>query len=149
MKNIIIASMALAFLFSCNNVKEKAKDTINKGGETVGEIATEFTEGVTEGVDRTLDNKIVLSEALKAKGISTGKFYIENDSLGKDNKLVVYIICNKEFNGTLTFKVIDKKGIEFGRQQLTLNSRAGAAGYHDVVFDSRTNIEVKSTIEIE
>jgi hypothetical protein len=149
MRKIIAAAFALAVAFSCNNVKEKARNTINKGGETVGEIATEFTEGVTEGVDRTLDSKIVLSEGVKAKGISTGKFYIENDSLGKDNKLVIYIINNKDFSGSLTFKVIDKKGIEFGRQQLVIDIKAGAAGYHDVVFDPRTNIEVKSTIQIE
>lgn len=149
MKKIIIATFALTFVFSCNNIKEKAKNTINKGGETVGEMATEFSEGVTEGVDRTLDSKIVISDVAKAKGIATGKFYIESDSLGKNNKLVIYIINNKDFNGTLTFKVTDKKGVEFGRQQLTLNNKAGVGGYHDVVFDPRTNIEVKSTIEIE
>jgi hypothetical protein len=149
MKKIIIAAFAVTIAISCNNIKEKAKDTINKGGETVGEMATEFTEGVTEGVDRTLDSKIILSEGLKSKGIATGKFYIESDSLGKDNKLVVYIINNKDFKGTLTFKVIDKKGVEFGRQQLILDNKAGVGGYHDVVFDPRTNIEVKSTIKIE
>ena len=74
MKKVFIAAVVLMLIVSCNKVKEKAKDTINKGGETVGEMATEFTEGVTEGVDRTLDNKIVLSEGLKAKGIRTGKF---------------------------------------------------------------------------
>ena len=149
MKKLFVAAVALMLAVSCNNVKEKAKDTINKSGEAVGEMATELGEGISEGVERTLDSKIVLSEGLKAKGIKTGKFYIENDSLGKDNKLVIYIINEKDFNGTLTFKVLDKKGVEFGRQQLMLNSKAGAAAYHNIVFDPRTNIEVKSTIEIE
>lgn len=120
MKKISAAILISLIFVSCNNVKEKAKQTINKSGETVGEMATEFTEGVTEGVDRTLDSKVVLSDNLKLHGIATGKFYIENDSLGKDNKLVIYLISNKDFNGVLTFKVIDKKGVEFGRQQLTI-----------------------------
>ncbi len=137
-----------ALAISCNKVKEKTKETINKGGETVGEMATEFTEGVTEGVERNLDCKVVVSEGLKAQGISTGKYHIENDSLGKDNKLVIYIITEKAFKGTVTFKINDKKGVEFGRQELQLNANAGAAGYYDVVFDPRTDIEVKSTIEI-
>lgn len=149
MKNTVVAACLMVLMSSCNNVKEKAKDTINKGGETVGEIATEFTEGITEGVDRTLESKLELSQALKDKGISTGKYYIESDTLAKDNKLVIYLINEKPFTGTLTFKVLDKKGTEFGRKQLTLNNDTSTAAYYDVVFDKRTNIEVKSTIQID
>lgn len=141
--------MALSLTISCSDVKEKAKNTINKGGEAVGETATEFIEGVTEGVDRTLDNKIVLSEVLKSQGINTGKFYIESDSLGKDNKLVVYLITEKDFKGKLTFKIVDKKGLETGRKVVELNRKAGEAAYQDVTFDQRTDIEVKSTIQID
>lgn len=148
MKKLLTVALFMVLAISCNKVKEKTKETINKGGETVGEMATEFTEGVTEGVERNLDCKVVVSDGLKAQGISTGKYHIENDSLGKDNQLVIYIITEKAFKGTLTFKVNDKKGIEFGRQQLQLDAKAGAAGYYDVVFDPRTDIEVKSTIEI-
>ncbi|MFP9098617.1 hypothetical protein ACLI09_06140 [Flavobacterium sp. RHBU_24] len=148
MKRLFTLLAIATLICSCNKVKDKTKETLNKGGEAVGEMATEFTEGVTEGVERTLDCKIVLSEELKAGGISYGKFHIENDSLGNDNKLVIYIITEKDYKGNLTFKVTDKKGVEFGRQQLALDAKAGAAGYYDVVFDPRTDIEVKSTIEI-
>lgn len=149
MRKLFLPILALSLAVSCSDVKEKAKNTINKGGEVVGETATEFVEGVTEGVDRTLDNKIVLSESLRNQGVNTGKFYIENDSLGKDNKLVVYLITEKDFKGKLTFKVLDKKGLETGRKIIELNRKAGEAAYQDVVFDQRTDIEVKSTIQID
>ena len=150
MKRILIYAAAVVFAVSCQNVKDKAKETLNKSGEAVGELATEVGEGISEGIDRTLDSKLTLSDGLKAKGIKAGKFYIENDSLSKnDNKLVVYLVTEKDFNGTLTFKVSDKKGVEFGRQKLLLDSKAGNAAYYNVVFDPRTDIEIKSTIEIE
>lgn len=149
MKKLLLPLLALSLAVSCNNVKEKAKNTINKGGEAVGETATEFIEGVTEGVDRTLDNKIVLSEGLKSQGVGTGKFYIESDSLGKDNKLVIYLITEKDFKGKLTFKIVDKKGLETGRKVIELNRKAGEAAYQDVTFNQRTDIEVKSTIQID
>lgn len=149
MKKYIIALLLLMIAMSCGDVKEKAKETINKGGEVVGETATEFVEGVTEGVDRTLDSKIVVSDALKQQGINTGKFYIESDTLGKDNKLVIYVISEKDFKGKLTFKALDKKGLETGRKVLELNRKAGEAAYENIAFDERTDIEVKSTIQID
>jgi hypothetical protein len=149
MKKIVLGVCAVAAFASCD-FKDKARETLNKSSETVGEMATEIGEGISEGIDRTLESKVVLSDALKAKGISTGKFYIEKDSLSKnDNKLVIYLVTDKDFNGPVTFKVSDKKGIEFGRKQLNLNTKAGNAAYYDVVFDPRTDIETKSTIEIQ
>lgn len=146
-KFLIIALLAMAA--GCRDAGQKAKETINKGGEAIGETATELVEGVTEGVQRTLDSEIELSDALKEKGVSTGKYYIEKDSLGRNNKLVVYIITEKPYQGVLTFKALDKKGVEFGRKQIELNTKAGEADYKDIVFDPRTDIEVKSTIKIE
>lgn len=148
MKKLFTILAVAVLVLSCSKVKEKTKETLNKGGETVGEMATEFAEGVTEGVDRTLDSKIVLSEGLQQQGISYGKYHIESDTLGNNNKVVIYLITEKAYKGTLTFKVTDKKGVEFGRSQLQLDTKAGAGNYYDVVFDPRTDIEVKSTIEI-
>lgn len=140
----LITAFCILTICSC----QKAKETINKGGEAVGETATEFIEGVSEGVDRTLECKISLSEELIDKGVKTGKFYIEDEGNRKDNKLVIYIITEKTLNDTLTFTAKDKKGVEFGRKKLVLNTKAGDASYYDVIFDARTDIEVKSTIEI-
>ncbi|WP_346882420.1 hypothetical protein [uncultured Algibacter sp.] len=56
MKSLIKLILIFMLLFtSCDKIASKTKETINKSGETVGETATEFFEGVTEGVDKTLE----------------------------------------------------------------------------------------------
>ena len=148
--NKLIFIVAISLFFSCNKVKETAKATINKSGEVVGKTATEFVEGVTEGVDRTLDCKIELSKNLIDCGLKTGKFTIENDSVGnQNNKMVVYLIFDKEINRELFVKVLDKKGVESGRCKINVEGKIGDAKYYDVVFDKRTNIETKSILKFE
>lgn len=135
---------------ACNRVKEKTKQTINKGGETVGKTATEFFEGVSEGVDKTMQCNISLSDALINNGIKTGKFYIDSDTLGgSKNKLIIYLIFEKDFTGNINVKASDKNGLESGRTNLNINQKAGSATYFDFVFDKRTNIEQKSNIVFE
>ena len=140
----------IVLFISCNKVKETAKETINKSGETVGKTATEFVEGITEGVDRSLDCTIKISEELTSKGLKTGKFNIENDSLGgKNNKVVMYFIFDKNFDEEVSIKTFDKKDLEAGRTKLLMTGKAGEAKYFDIIFDKRTNIETKSNITID
>jgi hypothetical protein len=83
MKHYFVIITGVLFVsLSCTRIKSTAKETLNKGGEVVGKSATEFVEGVSEGVERTLDCLIVVSEELINKGISTGKYFITNDSGG-------------------------------------------------------------------
>lgn len=150
MKKLMILASAVMVLAACDKVHDKAKDTLNKTGERVGEAATEVAEGISEGVERTIEAKIELSEELKGKGLSTGKFYVEEDSIsGNDNRLVIYLIADKPLKQDLTFKAINKKGSETGRKKIAVDMKAGDADYYDVVFDPRTDIEVRSTIKIE
>jgi hypothetical protein len=145
---LLVVFVALAF--SCNRVKEKTKQTINKGGETVGKTATEFFEGVSEGVGKTMECKIALSENLIRNGIKTGKFYIDSDTLiGSKNKLTLYLIFEKDFSGNIKAKSYDKNGRELGRTDVNVNEKAGNASYFDFIFDRRTNIEQKSNIILE
>lgn len=135
---------------SCNWVKETTKEVINKSGETVGKATTEFAEGVTEGVDRSLDCDIQVSEKLLAKGVQTGKFSVRNDSLGHTNNVLsMYFIFNKDFDGNLMAKVYDKKGLESGRKSIQVQAKANETRYFDFLFDARTEIEVRSKITIE
>jgi hypothetical protein len=150
MKKLQLILISLMVLASCNNVKEKTKETLNEGGEIVGKTATEIVEGIKEGVDKTLECDIQLSQELKDKGIKTGKYTIENDSLGgKNNILVLYLIFEKDFNKAITVKAMDKNGLETGRSKISITAKAGNAGYFDFKFDKRTYIEVKSKIEVE
>jgi|SRR5690606_33146856 len=158
MKQFLFTAVVLALLISCKD-EEKTRDTIDrhteeiqqKAGNAIDSAAKSIKHGVEdakEEINASLHPDIILNESLKEKGIAIGKFTVENDKEGTDNKLVVYIITEKDFNGSLTFKVLDKKGIESGRATLKLNSKAGGAGYKEVIFDERTNIQNSYTIEI-
>lgn len=139
----------LAGLTACHSgVREDTKDAINKGGEAVGKAAGEFFEGVSEGVERTLQCTLELSPSITEAGVSTGAHSVENEG-GKDNKLVLYLIFENDFKRTLTFKAFNKAGEEVGRTTVEVNAKAGEAGYYDVVFDERTQLESKSRVVVE
>ncbi|MBR9861503.1 hypothetical protein GYB22_12320 [bacterium] len=149
-KLISVLGILLLITLSCSKVKKKTKETINKGGETVGKSASEFFEGVSEGVEKTLECEVILSQELNNKGLQTGKYTINNDSLvGNKNQLTLYLIFNEDFKAPLTAKAYDKNGLEIGRTKLEVEGKAGDAGYFDFTFNKRTYIEVKSKILIE
>lgn len=136
-------------LTSCNQIKEKTKETINDGGEIVGKSATEFIEGVSEGIEETIQRDIVLTENTKPFNFETGKSIIENDDFGNaNNVLVQYFIFNQSIDTVLTAKVLDKDGVEMGRAKAKVEYESGDADYVEFVFNERTYIDVKSKIEI-
>jgi len=148
--SIYITLLVLFTLFSCERVKKKTQDTINAGGEAVGKSATEFVEGVSEGIDKTLEAKIQLSPSLKKKGISTGKYSISNNPQGgNDNMLTLYLIFDKDFNDVVYIRVFDKNGLETGRAKLEVQGNKGDANYFDFTFNERTEIEYRSLIVVE
>jgi hypothetical protein len=149
MKHIISILFVLILLVSCGKVKEKAKETINKSGETVGKTATEFFEGVSEGIDKTLQCELSLSQSLIEKGLRTGKFSIENADGGRNNQLTVYFIFDKDLKSSVTAKVFDKNGLEIGRTKIDVEKKTDEACYFDFIFDIRSYIEVKSKIVLE
>lgn len=135
---------------SCNKVEEGAKQALNKGGETVGKTATEFVQGVSQGIDKTLQCEVSVSKGLSEKGIKTGKFAISNDSTGGQNNLLsLYLIFEKDCKENIFIKAYDKNGLEFGRVSVRIEAKAGQAGYYDIHFDKRTVIEAKSKIVVE
>lgn len=150
MNHLIIAILTSCLvLTSCDGVSDKTKEAINKGGETVGKTATEFIEGVTQGVDKTLQCKVVVSSDITARGIKQGKFTIENGPDGGHNNCFrIYFIFDKDFDDMMLVKAFDKNGLEFGRVKLPVKGKAGDASFFDFVFDPRSAIEVKSVIEI-
>jgi hypothetical protein len=150
--SVVIISVCSSILLtsSCNDTAKNTKEAINKTGEKVGKSATEFIEGVSQGIDQTLQCDISLSEDLKDKGLEFGKFEITNDSQGgHHNVLTLYIIFNKNFKGRISAKVFDKNGTECGRTLIPVEGVEGNAGYFDFTFDKRTRIEVRSRITLE
>ncbi|HEY8938177.1 MAG TPA: hypothetical protein VIM65_23305 [Cyclobacteriaceae bacterium] len=149
MKNYIILFLLFFSVTACDSLQKKTQETINKGGEVVGKSATEFIEGVSDGVDKTLQCELSLSESLKDKGVKTGKFSIADTLGGKHNLLVLYLIFDKDFNGTISAKVFDQDNLEMGRKALSTMQKSGEAMYFDFVFDKRTYIESRSKIIVE
>jgi hypothetical protein len=150
MKKVLILGTALVMALACReDIERKTKDTLEKSGEAVERTANKVVDEVSSHINRDMGCRLEVSEELKAKGFSTGKFYIENDSVtNNDNKLVLYIITEKAFKGDVNFKIADKDGVEIGRTTVPMNTKAGSAGYHDIQFDKRTDIENKSTISV-
>lgn len=150
MKKLSILTILLFTFLACDKVKEKTKQTINEGGEVVGKTATEFVEGVSEGIDKTLECKIELQPSVSSLGLKTGTFAIKSDSsAGKNNLLTIYFIFDKDFKKEVLVKAFDKSGLEVGRAKQMIIAKAGDAKYFDFKFDTRTYIEAKSKITIE
>ncbi|MEL1244504.1 hypothetical protein AAEO56_09545 [Flavobacterium sp. DGU11] len=147
MKKALILGIALSLALACKkDVEEKTKNAINEGGKAVEETADKVVDEVSAHFEDSRGCKLELSEDLKNKGIGTGKFYIEKDTVTKKhNKLVIYLINDKNYKGAINFKVADKEGVEIGRTTHTADTKTG---YQDILFDNRTDIEPKSTISI-
>ena len=138
------------FLFhSCDRIKNTTQKALNKGGETVGKSATEFIEGVGEGIDQTLALTIRVSDDLSDRGLSTGKYYVSASENGMRNKLTIYLIFENAFDGNIHLKAFDKNGLELGRTSKKISVEKEHATYYDFVFDVRTDLEDKSLILIE
>jgi len=141
-----IATLILA----CNQVKETTKETLKKGGEVVGKGASEFIDGVSDGIDQKFECKVKLSDQLVKDGIQTGIFKIVDDSLGHSkNVLTVYFIFSKSFNKSIMVKAYNKSNLEIGRVSKSFNQKEGQACYCDFIFDNRTKIENKGLFILE
>lgn len=150
MRRLFFLTVIALMFFACSRVKQKAKETINKGGQMIGESASEFFDGVADGVTEKFHCEIVVSDNLKNKGIKTGKYSVENDSLGNlDNQLSLYIIFEKDFKSSITAKVFDKNGVEIGRSIKKIESKSGDAEYFSFTFNEKAYIETQSKIVIE
>ena len=147
---LYILLFSAVMISSCERPSKKTQETINAGGEAVGKSATEFVEGVPEGIDKTLEAKLKMSPSLKDKGITTGKYEITDNPLGgKNNLLTLYLIFERDFKEIVYVQVFDKNGLETGRAKLQVKGNKGDAEYFDFIFGKRVEIETKSLIVVE
>jgi len=150
MKPIAIFWLALTFMiFSCDRVTEKTREKIDSGAETVGKTATDIVNSIDKGITTGSAVDIQISESLKQKGLSSGKYYISKNDEGNKNKISIYLISDKQINTTLKLKLFDKKGVEMGRLSKIIKQDEGSAGYHDFVFDNRISIENQSKLTVD
>lgn len=139
MKIIAPAFLTLFILTACSS--STVKEKIQQVGDVAGQTAGEFAKGVGNGVTKSFEAQITLSEDLKNRGIQLGKTIISSDSIGTDNLLNVYIIFSKDFTGNVLSKVFDSKSLEMGRARVSVTGKAGDARFIDFHFDKRTNID--------
>jgi len=140
---------SIAIFGSCNWAKDKAKQTIHKGGEIVGKAGSEMADGVKDGVEETFKNLVEVSPALSGKGIEVGKIIISGTDSSSDNIVSVYIIFHSKFDGKIMAKAVNKDKTEFGRSTLTITAEANDAKYFDFVFDKRTNLDRSDKVVLE
>lgn len=148
MKNVCIYSLLL-LICSCDAVTEKAKTTVNKTGEVVAKTSSEFVDGVSKGVAESLQPSVEIDSALTAAGIGTGKILVASSNDASDNILSVYFVFEKNVKRTITVKLFDGSGVEFGRQTVALKGAPNDARYVDIVFDKRVNIDAKTKVTIQ
>lgn len=145
MKRTAYILSAALLLCSCNEVKDNTKKAINKTGETIGKVGSEFADGVADGVNKTFKSTLTISDDLQKKGISSGKFSMNDDT----HTVSIYLIFNSKFDDTLTAKIFDKEWLEYGRCIAHISGKKGDAQFFDFVFDERTDFEMHSNILIE
>ena len=146
--NLVIIIVAI-ITSSCNWTRDKAKGAANKTGEVVAKTGSEFVDGVAKGIEKSFSNEIVIAENLKTNGLKTGKILIRSTDSTTDNILSAYFIFEKDFDQKITVKVIDDKGLEYGRTTQLVSAKANEARYFDFVFDRRTNIDGKGKVSFE
>lgn len=141
--------LLVVLLVSCGRVKDEAREALNKGGELAGSAAGEVLEGVTTGVEESWSVDVVLSDALKARGLALGKVQVQADSAGRDNQVVLYCSSSAAFADTLRALAYDKDGAEMGRASLAIELPAGGADHFTLRFQALTDLERKSRVVIE
>lgn len=145
----VMAVVLAVMLFSCNKIRNKTKETINQGGEAVGETATEFIEGVGTGIEKTLSLTIEVSDTLAKQGLRTGKYYVNSSENGVEHILNLYVIFDQDLKKNIIVKAFDKDGLEMGRVTSEIQGKKNDAVYVELKFDPHTNLENKGKITIE
>ena len=75
--------------------EEAANQAATKAGEIVGGSARSFGDGLGEGIDKSGNMTLQLSEELSNAGVKLGAHTISSTDDGNDNKLSIYFILIK------------------------------------------------------
>ena len=149
MRKLLLIFTVVFYFFSCSETKEKAKETINAGGEIVGKTVGEFSKGVSTGVDETFEIKIDAAQELAQEGVSLGKIELKSINGGHDNLVNTYLIFSKDFKKSLVLKAFDSKNLEMGRSFLEIKAKANDAAFYGFALDTLTNIDADSKLTLE
>lgn len=100
-------------------------------------------------MEKTFENEVKISDPLIKQGLEAGKIVIRSSEHHSDDIISAYLIFNNNFDHEVTIKVFSPQGKEYGRTRAQVKGKKGDAFYVDFVFDSRTNIDGKGSIQFE
>lgn len=143
----IVSILTCLSVLSCDEISSKTKETINKSGEIIGETATELVEGISDGIEKTLNVKKIIDPDLIKKGLEFGELKVNGDIL-KRNEIELYIIFNKNYKGKLQLKAKNENKEEIGRSTVLIKGKKGETKYFQFSFNEKTHIELRSFIYI-
>ena len=147
MHRLLILLLIALTLTACDRLKDKSKEALKEGGNMVGQGASQFADGVKDGVDHTFQSYVEVDSSLAKAGFHTGKFSVTKpDSI---YILSVYGVYDKALDRDLSVRVYDHNGQEYGRSHAHVHGQSGDAGYIDFRFGTRTDIESRSRFVIQ
>jgi hypothetical protein len=136
MKSRMLVPLVVAIaLVGCGKDGEnKSKDA----GKTVGESITNFTAGVGEGIDKSLQTDVELTQAVADRGLT--KTVAKSKALDGGGKgFSVYLVSKTAFTGKLMAKALNKEGLEIGRSTVDVEFGADDAKYVGFSFPRETD----------
>lgn len=151
MNRLLYSFCLIIFMASCSGpeVKEKAREAINKTGETVGKGASEFFDGVADGVSERFNCHVQIDSSLVKKGLEMGKIRVTGSDSGSAHILSIYFVFNENMDQPVSIKLLDEEKKEYGRIKGMISGKKGEARFVDFVFDPKTAIETNSLFQIQ
>ncbi|MGD1844537.1 MAG: hypothetical protein ACFB10_04010 [Salibacteraceae bacterium] len=119
---------------------KKTDGAVEMSGELIGEGFGKFVNGLSKGLDNTVDAvKVAPHDDLIEKGLKFQVAESYNGEQWNDNLLVVYVIYEKDFAGTLQMKLYNHQNQEIGRTKIWVENGAGEAEYLEFQFNKYTD----------
>ena len=139
---LVLAAVALA---GCGGGGDS---TAKKTGQKIGEGVGDLVSGVSKGLDDRMTVKVVLSDPLKAAGVTTTVAKVILDDPAKSKSISVYFIAAKPLAGNFVARAVNAGGQEIGRAKAPVAFRAGDAEYVQFDFDERLDRALVDHYEI-
>ena len=152
MRVVILVLFICLVVHSCHRVCHYSSEVIGSVGDiknSVRERTHGFVVNVRKELDDNEDCTITISPGIEQAGLKEGKLKIGEDSSGNYNRVSVYFSSDKALSRTVTAKIFDADGHEYGRTTSIINAKTGDARFYDFIFPSNTDIEDNSHIVLE
>ncbi len=111
-----------------------------KAAESLSEGIGEVFKGVSKGFNESLEKVVVDVDAELQPVLEVGRAGKRYNDSTQTTTIVLYTVFNKDFNGQLILRMLDKNNQEIGRQLTSVNKKAEESDFVEFSFDKRTQI---------